>query len=173
MLKGNYGELRIASVKHQSSTVSTVINPHFIDMHAGVGAGADAGGNQDVATANSAAANNGVIKVAVKTRLPNETDASVDEALLIEGLVLHAVHHPRVLGLVGVSTTRLPFMIITELMVNGDLKAYLRACRPEQPNPKATLTVLEVIVIVERIGAALAHLEKARCSRFRSVLSFN
>ena len=37
--------------------------------------------------------------VAVKSRLAEETDRTVDEALLIEALVLHSLKHPHILGL--------------------------------------------------------------------------
>jgi hypothetical protein len=144
--------------------------------------------------------------------LQAETDATVDEALMIEALVLHAVNHPRILGLVGMCTVHasdqpsfylarshvygvlfvsmashqyavvtlvraltipthaihttphtgtdaLPFLVLTEPMVNGDLRAYLRACRPSQPAPdrKAVLTLLDVIVMIERVCAALVR----------------
>eukprot|EP00729_Bicosta_minor_P000843 gene843-7315_t len=57
------------------------------------------------------------VEVAVKSRLPGETDATVDEALLVEALVLHSLSHPHILGLVGICTTSLPFFVATELMM--------------------------------------------------------
>jgi len=99
------------------------------------------------------------IDVAVKSRLAGETDPAVDEALLVEALVLHALKHDHILGLVGISTSKLPFLVATEHMVNGDLKTYLRACRPTQENAKARITLLDVSMIAERIAKALAYLE--------------
>lgn len=95
----------------------------------------------------------------MKARFAHESDPAVDEALLVEALVLHALKHPALLGLVGISTQVMPFLVATELMVNGDLKSYLRACRPSQPKPKAKLTLLDVSIIVEKIASALAYLE--------------
>jgi hypothetical protein len=101
-----------------------------------------------------------LVEVAVKSRLMRETDATIDKALFIEGLVLHAVHHPNILTLLGVCTDTLPFLLITELMVNGDLKSYLRACRPaEEINQKAKLTLLDIIVMMEAVCTGLKHLE--------------
>ena len=99
------------------------------------------------------------VQVAVKSRLPGESDPTVDEALLIEALVLHSLKHKYILGLVGISSTTMPFLLVTEMMQNGDLKTYLRACRPSQPKPKAKLTLLDVATIVNHIARALAYLE--------------
>ena len=100
------------------------------------------------------------VEVAVKSRLPEETDATVDEALLAEALVLHSLKHEHILEMIGICTTSMPFLVATERMANGDLKSYLRACRPSQPKPKASLTLYDVSLIAERIAQALAHLEK-------------
>jgi serine/threonine protein kinase len=80
-----------------------------------------------------------VLRVAIKTRLPRERDATVDEALCTEGLVLHAVQHPNILKLIGICTDSLPFLIVTELMSNGDLKSYLRLCTVRVFRHKFTL----------------------------------
>jgi serine/threonine protein kinase len=99
--------------------------------------------------------------VAIKSRPTRATDATIDEALFIEALVLQAVYHPNVLKLVGICTDALPFLVLTELMVNGDLKSYLRLCRPTEPaaTRKAVLTLLDAIVIVEKVCSAMRHLE--------------
>jgi serine/threonine protein kinase len=102
-----------------------------------------------------------VREVAVKSRLPHETDATIDKALCTEGLLLHAVQHPNILKLIGICTDSLPFLIVTELMSNGDLKSYLRLCRPTEPvaTRKAALTLLDIILIVEKVCSAMKHLE--------------
>jgi serine/threonine protein kinase len=101
------------------------------------------------------------LEVAVKSRPLKETDATIDEALCTEGLVLHAVQHPNILKLVGICTDSLPFLIVTELMSNGDLKSYLRLCRPTEPEAtrKAVLTLLDISVIIEKVCSAMKHLE--------------
>ena len=116
----------------------------------------DASAGVDAVTTNSTTVG---LEVAIKSRPAKESDPTIDEALLVESLVLHALEHPHILGLVGICTTTLPFYMVTELMVNGDLKTYLRACRPSQPRPRAVLTLLDIITIIERICKALAHLQ--------------
>jgi len=102
-----------------------------------------------------------MVDVAVKSRPIRETDATIDEALFIEGLVLHAVQHKHILALFGTCTASLPFLLVTELMVNGDLKTFLRMCRPSEPEAsrKAVLTLLDMMEMIERVCGALKHLE--------------
>jgi hypothetical protein len=164
---GNYGQVKAASVTlNHSFGAGGGRGGERGGDGAGVGADPNGDGYLTIVGTNEAgswhsAGGSGVVvkQVAVKSRLPTENDATVDEALLIEALVMHSLHHPYVLGLVGVCTTALPFLVATELMVNGDLKSYLRACRPSQPKPKASLVLLDAILVAERVCAALAHLE--------------
>lgn len=140
---GNYGQVKLASLVGGSIGSSSTGN-------GGEGRPGAAGDTSTLSLARL---------VAVKSRLPAEVDATVDEALLIEALVLHSLRHKHVLGLVGICTTALPFLVATELMVNGDLKSFLRGSRPSQPKPKALICLLDVIVIIERVASALSHLE--------------
>lgn len=98
-------------------------------------------------------------RVAVKSALASDTSGVADEALLLEALVLRALRHQYVVKLVGVVTRQLPFMVCTELMAGGDLKMFLRACRPAKQNRRATLTLLDIATMGERVGVAMAFLE--------------
>ena len=50
---------------------------------------------------------------------------------LVEARLMALLVHPNLLTLLAVVTIDQPFMIITELMPKGDLKEFLRACRPD------------------------------------------
>eukprot|EP00729_Bicosta_minor_P009053 gene9053-11123_t len=161
--RGNYGEVHLATLNvnalapagsspdRDGTADEGGARNHINVVVVGDRNGGNGGGNK----CGSGAA----IEVAVKSRLEGEVDPTVDEALLIEALVLHSLKHEHILKLVGISTASMPFLIVTEMMVNGDLKTFLRACRPTQPKPKAKLTLLDIAVIVERIAGALAYLE--------------
>lgn len=140
--EGNYGTVNLAKLKVKSSingvlsAASTLSTAHYHHM-----------------------------AVAVKACHSSEdgVDAMMNEALLTEAFVLFALRHEYVLGLVGICTDKFPFLLITEYMANGDLRSLLRDCRPNNtpgaPVPKATLTMLDVSTIVEKVARALAYLE--------------
>lgn len=140
---GNYGEVRYATLTVDGAN------------SAGGGESGDGGDGGD----GSSSSTKSHCELAVKLRLPLEMDVTVDEALLVEALVLNALKHDNILGLVGVHTSSVPFLALTEYMPNGDLKSFLRACRPSQPKPKAAITLLDVALMTEKISSALAHLE--------------
>lgn len=149
---GNYGQVRIASCSGMGGSGGG----------SGGGSSGGGGGSSGDGGGGGGDPNSLVEQVAVKSRLPTEDDATVDEALLVEALVLHSLKHRHILRLVGICTSTLPVLIATELMVNGDLKSYLRASRPSQPNPKALVCLLDVAVILERVASALSHLESVQ-----------
>jgi hypothetical protein len=154
--RGNYGLVRLATLEHGPTPGQpSSTRPDDKD-------GNNSRPNETNKTLGALTLPGGKREVAVKSRLPAETDATVDEALFIEALVLHSVHHPHILGLVGFCTDTLPFLVVTELMVNGDLKQYLRACRPTVVDRSVVLTLLDAILIMERMAKALAHLESVQ-----------
>ncbi len=75
-----------------------------------------------------AAQNAPLLTVAVKTR--EDVVAEKEEHMLIEARLLHIAVHPRIVRLLHVVSQTLPSMLCLEYMSNGDLKTYLRACRP-------------------------------------------
>ena len=57
-------------------------------------------------------------------------------------------------------THGLPFMVCTELMAGGDLKTSLRACRPNLPNQRADLTMLDLSTMAEAVAAWVLYLHR-------------
>ena len=67
------------------------------------------------------------------SRHASEPDAARIErnaALLLEAFVLHGLQHPRIISLVAVCTHVRPITVCTEYMARGDLRTFLRRCRP-------------------------------------------
>lgn len=84
-------------------------------------------------------------QVAVKMLLEG---ASSDELtkFLCEGRLMSLLKHPNLLELVAVLGNEQPFFLITELMEKGDLKEYLRSCRPDLPDgPRDVLTERDLL----------------------------
>jgi serine/threonine protein kinase len=116
------------------------------------------------------------IDVAIKTReITNVADtigvaaAVADEALLTEALLLNGLRHPNIVSVLAVGTTTAPFFICIELMVNGDLRDFLRRCRPQQssshttfrPGADGTLLTPQVMALMAaKLGHAMAFLEQ-------------
>jgi hypothetical protein len=59
-----------------------------------------------------------------------------DEALQLEARLLQHFAHPHIVRVVALVTKSLPTMIALEYLANGDLKTYLRACRPGAATPR-------------------------------------
>jgi serine/threonine protein kinase len=111
------------------------------------------------------------IKVAIKVRVgaeptsrresaPLATSAVADEALLLEAMLLNGLQHPGILRIVGVVTETAPVLLCTELMLNGDLRKYLRACRPNKVDRIATVTTTDMVVMASVLASAMAFLER-------------
>ena len=67
----------------------------------------------------------------------------------------------RILSLVGIVTDSTPAMVCTELMSNGNLKTFLRDCRPTSLTlPKAVIGELEMHQMASRLASAMAFLER-------------
>jgi serine/threonine protein kinase len=98
------------------------------------------------------------VTVAVKTR--DTLDLDVEERMLIEARLLHIAAHPRIVRLLHIVSYTLPAMLCLEYMANGDLKSYLRACRPSLPQPKQVLTEADFFSILQGVCDALAHLHR-------------
>jgi hypothetical protein len=61
-------------------------------------------------------------------------------SFLEEALLLRTFDHPNCLRIVGIVSTTNPFTVLTEYCMNGNLKVFLRACRPALAKPRARLT---------------------------------
>ena len=96
---------------------------------------------------------------------PGETEASKVErsaALLLEAFVLHGLAHPRIVALVAVVTHVRPIMVCMEYMPGGDLRTYLRRCRPSLQNPAAVIDHVTMAVMAGQMSSALSFLERRR-----------
>jgi serine/threonine protein kinase len=54
---------------------------------------------------------------------------------------------------------QIPVYVVTDYMANGDLRTFLRACRPAAAKPRQVLTVNDLFTIVQKTVAALVFLE--------------
>ena len=61
------------------------------------------------------------------------------KAFLVKAHLLCSLSHQNILTVFGVVTTTMPMMIATRLMSNGDLKQFLRNCRPTAQNQREML----------------------------------
>jgi serine/threonine protein kinase/Ran GTPase-activating protein (RanGAP) involved in mRNA processing and transport len=115
------------------------------------------------------------IELAVKTRADiglavGGAAAVADEALMLEAMLLNGLRHPGIVSLIAVVTTGAPVLVCTELMANGDLRGYLRACRPSQRRSvpttanggqqHATISPQVMVTMAATIGSAMAFLEQ-------------
>jgi serine/threonine protein kinase len=87
-------------------------------------------------------------------------DVGANEALLVEALLLRALRHAHVVKVVAVISQTAPIVLCTELMENGDLRSFLRACRPTAVDPPAKITATDLVVMAARLASAMAYLEK-------------
>ena len=67
--------------------------------------------------------------------------------------------HRYLVLLIAVHTSDQPFYIVTELMPEGDLKEYLRSCRPALSDCKEMLFFPDLLRMALQISAALQYLE--------------
>lgn len=80
-------------------------------------------------------------------------------ALVLEACVLRTLKHPRIVALVGIATQSQPAVLCLEYMANGDLRSFLRKCRPALEVPKAEIGPVTMAAIAARLCSALAFLE--------------
>ena len=103
-------------------------------------------------------------KVAVKLRLALNADQAVDalaeQALLLEAFLLCALEHPCLLRVVALVSQSIPVMLCTELMEHGDLRTFLRACRPGAENSPSKITPSDLAEAASRMATALQHLAR-------------
>lgn len=93
---------------------------------------------------------NDTVEVAVKTLKPGTMDP---ERFIQEAQLMHRLHHPRIVQLLGVCTRESPIYIITELMVNGALLDYLRR------DEGRLMKLNDLIDMMAQITEGMAYLE--------------
>jgi hypothetical protein len=91
--------------------------------------------------------------VAVKTCRAVD-DEKTRQSFLMEAQTLARFSHPNVLGLIGVCTTRLPWQIVVEHVVHGDLRAVLKSCRTSGIEVK----LYEKLYMASQVAAGMAHM---------------
>ncbi|XP_063980749.1 insulin-like receptor isoform X1 [Diachasmimorpha longicaudata] len=102
------------------------------------------------------------VKCAVKTVNENATDRERIE-FLNEASVMKAFNTHHVVRLLGVVSRGQPTLVVMELMVNGDLKTYLRSHRPEQCDSLTHLarhppTLQRILRMAVEIADGMAYL---------------
>ena len=103
---------------------------------------------------------NSSMTIAVK--LSESTEAQAQVQVLLEAHVLHLLRHEHIVSLVAVVTTQVPVLVCTEYMPGGDLKTFLRACRPTNETVKVVLGSDDFERMAVQVCSALAFLEEKR-----------
>ncbi len=99
--------------------------------------------------------------VAVKFNERN-TEAAMQVRMLLEAHLLHVLPHEHIIQLVAVVTSEIPVLVCTEYMAGGDLKTFLRACRPTLPSPRLVFTAADLSRMGCQTAAALSFLEQQK-----------
>lgn len=97
------------------------------------------------------------IRCAIKTVNENATDRERIN-FLKEAAVMKAFDTHHVVRLLGVVSRGQPVLVIMELMVNGDLKGYLREHRPESGNEEQPPTLRRILQMAIEISDGMAYL---------------
>jgi hypothetical protein len=95
---------------------------------------------------------------------PSWTDELLagEEALQLEARLLHQLQHPHIVRVLAIVTQTLPTWICLEYMAGGDLKTYLRQCRPALKVRRQEVTAEDFKMVLGQIASALAYLEQHR-----------
>ena len=98
----------------------------------------------------------------VAIKLCENTDVEAQEQVLKEAFALHALRNPCLIQLVGIVTSQLPVLVCMEYMAGGDLKTFLRACRPSNSIVKVVLGNEDFFRVATQVSSALAFLEQRK-----------
>lgn len=90
---------------------------------------------------------------------PFGTSLGVASDFVAEALLLLALAHPRVLEVVGFTQIGPNVAVVTEHCPNGDLKSFLRLCRPTLQRRKRELTAEDLLQAAGSIAEGMAFLE--------------
>ena len=75
------------------------------------------------------------------------------DEFLKEAAIMKSVRHPSLVQLLGVCTRELPFFIVTEYMVKGNLLDYLRG------NDGRDIEAVTLVYMSQQVASAMAYLE--------------
>ncbi|XP_014673743.1 PREDICTED: ALK tyrosine kinase receptor-like [Priapulus caudatus] len=97
------------------------------------------------------------LPVAVKT-LPELSTDQAEMDFLMEALIMCKFNHPNIVRFIGVCFEKHPRFIILELLNGGDLKSFMRECRPkpDQPSP---LSMLDLVKLSLDVAYGCQYLE--------------
>ncbi len=98
--------------------------------------------------------------VAVKLSKAQEGDAQVH--ILLEARMMHLLPHPFLIRMLAMVTVDFPVLLCMEYMEGGDLKTFLRACRPTLEHPRMVVTGDDFVRMAGQVAGALAFLEERR-----------
>ena len=98
--------------------------------------------------------------VAVKTLKPGTMSP---QAFLEEAEIMHKLQHPKLVQLMGVSTSDDVMYIITELMVHGSLRDYLR-----EDGIKEKIDFMTLIDMVTQVSDAHTNFKHNKKSAFQN-----
>ncbi|GFS52905.1 ALK tyrosine kinase receptor [Nephila pilipes] len=98
------------------------------------------------------------LPVAVKT-LPEMSSNQAIFDFLMEALIMSKFNHPNIVSFIGVCFEKMPRFIVLELLPGGDLKMFLRECRPK-PNKPAPLTVTDLLKLATDVAKGCQYLEE-------------
>ncbi len=88
--------------------------------------------------------------------------AAAEEALQLEARLLHQLKHPHIVRVLAIVTRSLPTWVCLEYMPGGDLKTYLRACRPALRVRRQEVSSTDFASVLAQVAQALAYLEQHR-----------
>jgi serine/threonine protein kinase len=89
------------------------------------------------------------------------SSADANIRFLVEARLLASLRHESIVSLVGLVADS-PAAMAFEYLENGDLRSYLRACRPASARPKAQLLLPDLLTAIRRLANATAFLEQRR-----------
>lgn len=86
-------------------------------------------------------------------------DSSTLNDFLVEAHVQAAIRCDNIVRVIGIVADALPMMLITEHLIGGDLKTYVRSCRPTSPKARERLGAAELVTITLQVANACEYLE--------------
>jgi serine/threonine protein kinase len=84
------------------------------------------------------------------------------QQFIAEAYLLASLQHKNILRVVGVVSGSLPMLVVTQLMLNNDLKTFLRASRPTMQNRKENLGANDLMRIGSLAVEACEFLEECK-----------
>ncbi|XP_055946629.1 leukocyte tyrosine kinase receptor-like isoform X2 [Argiope bruennichi] len=98
------------------------------------------------------------LPVAVKT-LPEMSSNQAVLDFLMEAVIMSKFNHPNIVSFIGVCFDKMPRFIVLELLPGGDLKMFLRECRPK-PNKPSPLTLTDLLKLAIDVAKGCQYLEE-------------